>query len=107
GEEYEFDVIVEWGDYLFVFECKNRSLSSYNPIAAYYFALEIDSAVKQTNRLVRGLLDSPALVLDRTGIDISNKKIVPCVLNSLPYALSGEHDGVFVADASGIKRYFK
>jgi hypothetical protein len=107
GEEYEYDVIVEWGDYLFVFECKNRSLSGYHPVAAYYFALEVDSAVRQANRLVLGLLDSPTLVLERTGIDISNKKIVPCVLNSLPYARSGEHDGVFVADASGIKRYFE
>lgn len=107
GEEYEYDVIVEWGDYLFAFECKNRSLSGYHPVAAYYFALEVDSAVSQANRLVRGLLASPVLVLERTGIDISNKKIVPCVLNSLPYARSGQQDGVFVADASGIKRYFE
>ena len=107
GEEYEYDVIVEWGDYVFVFECKNRSLSGYHPVAAYYFALEVDSAVRQSKRLVSGLLNSPALVLERTGIDISNKRIVPCVLNSLPYARSGENNGVFVADASGVKRFFE
>ncbi len=106
-QEYEYDVIVEWGDYLFVFECKNRSLSGYHPVAAYYFALEVDTAVKQVKRLVRGLLDSPELVLERTGIDISNKRIVPCVLNSLPYARCGENDGVFVADASATKRFFE
>ncbi|MBW6418041.1 nuclease-related domain-containing protein [Celeribacter sp. PS-C1] len=105
--EYEYDVIVEWDDYLFLFECKNRSLSGYHPVAAYYFALEVDSAVKQVKRLVSGLLDSPELILERTGIDISNKRIVPCVLNSLPYAQCGENDGVFVADASGVKRFFE
>lgn len=107
GEEYEYDILVEWGDYLFVFECKNRSLSGYHPVAAYYFALEVDSAVKQVKRLVSGLLAAPDVLLARTGIDISNKTIVPCVLNSLPYARRGEKDSVFVTDASGIKRFFE
>jgi integrase len=40
GEEFEYDVVVPWDDHIFVFECKNRTLSAYNPVAAYHFSLE-------------------------------------------------------------------
>ena len=48
GEEYEFDAIVPWGDYVFLFECKNGTLSGNNIVPAYYFALEQRSAVAKS-----------------------------------------------------------
>lgn len=107
GEEFEYDVVVAWDDHIFVFECKNRTLSGHNPVTAYYFALEIASAARQVRRLADGLVRHADVVLAKTGIDATGKVIVPCVLNSLPYAMKGDDDGVFVTDASGLKRFFQ
>lgn len=105
--EYEYDVLIEWDNHIFVFECKNRTLSGNNPVAAYYFASEMDSARKQVLRLVRGLTDNPNIVFERTGIDIADKTIVPCVLNSLTYANKLGEDGIYISDASSLKRFFE
>ncbi len=105
--EFEFDALVEWGSHLFLFECKNRTLSSYNPIQAYYFDLEIKSAISQTQRLLRGLTKYSAQVLTHTGIEVEGKTVIPCVLNSLPYARAGETDGIYLTDMSAIQRFFK
>jgi hypothetical protein len=107
GEEFEYDVVVPWDDHIFVLECKNRTLSGHNPAAGYYFALEIVSAVEQARRLADALVEHPDVVLERTGIDVASKTIVPCVVNSLPYAMKGDHNGVYVTDASGLKRFFQ
>lgn len=105
--EFEFDALVEWGTYLFLFECKNRTLSSYNPIQAYYFELSINSAISQTQRLLRGLTNYGAEVLTHTGIKVEGKTVIPCVLNSLPYARAGQTNGIYLTDMSAIQRFFK
>ena len=107
GEEYEYDILVEWDDHVFIFECKNRTLSGHNPVAAFYFALEMGSARRQILRLVDGLRSHADIVLKRTGIEITGKTIVPCVLNSLPYAAKLDEDGVYMSDASSLKRFFQ
>ncbi|WP_264715167.1 nuclease-related domain-containing protein [Limobrevibacterium gyesilva] len=107
GEEFEYDVVVPWDDHIFVLECKNRALSGHNPAAAYYFALEIVAAIEQVKRLAYALVEYSDVVLERTGIDVAGKTIVPCVVNSLPYAMKGDHNGVYVTDASGLKRFFQ
>ncbi|MDW9547927.1 NERD domain-containing protein [Sinorhizobium meliloti] len=107
GREFEYDVLVPWDDHLFLFECKNRSLSGHNPVAAYNFTQNVVSAIEQVTRLTEGLKLNADVVLDRTGIDVTTKIIVPCILNSLPYAMTGDFDGTFVTDASGIRRFFQ
>lgn len=107
GEEYEYDVLVEWDDYVFIFECKNRTLSGHNPVSAFYFALEMDSARRQVLRLADGLTKHPDIVLKRSGIALAGKTIVPCVLNSLPYSTTLDDDGVYMSDASSMKRFFQ
>lgn len=107
GEEFEYDVIVPWDDYIFILECKNRTLSGHNPAAAYYFAMETGSAIKQVIRLADAMAKHADVVLQRAGIDVRNKTIVPCVVNSLPYAMTEDTEGVFVTDASGLKRFFQ
>lgn len=107
GEEYEYDALVPWDDHIFIFECKNRTLSGHNPVSAFYFAHEMDSARRQVLRLTDGLTDHADIVLERTGIDVSGKVIVPCVLNSLPYAAKVDEDGVYMSDASSLKRFFQ
>lgn len=34
---YDYDVVFSWDEYVFLFECKNRSLPGGSPIAMYYF----------------------------------------------------------------------
>jgi hypothetical protein len=105
GEEYEYDAVLAWGDYVFVFECKNNSLSNNRPMNAYYFDLGVRSAVRQVKRLVDALQRFPDILAEKMQIDISGKKIIPCVLNSLPYARIGELDGVYCTDASILDRF--
>ncbi|MEP9400131.1 nuclease-related domain-containing protein [Mesorhizobium sp. KR2-14] len=107
GEEYEFDVIVPWGDFVFLFECKNKMLSGHNPVQAFRFDQGLRSAIHQVNRQADFLRANPDVLLDRAEIDLAGKTLVPCVLNSLPFALPGPVDGVYVTDASGLKRFFQ
>jgi hypothetical protein len=100
GEEYEFDAVLVWGDYVFVFECKNRSLSGLDPVQAYYFEMENSSNADQVRRLAGALERYPDILTEQFGPEAAAKKIVPCVLNSLPFSLPGMQDGVYFTDWS-------
>src|SRR5262249_18527772 len=39
GQQFQYDAVVAWGEYIFVFECKNRTLSGNDPAQTYYFDL--------------------------------------------------------------------
>jgi hypothetical protein len=107
GEEYEYDAVLAWGGYVFVFECKNRSLSNNRPRASYYFELGIRSAIRQVKRLTEALARFPDILAEQMQIDVSSKTLVPCVLNTLPFARSGSVDGVYCTDASALRRLFE
>ena len=106
-QEYEYDVVVDWDDYLFVFECKNYSLSNNHPIRAYHFDLGMRANCRQVNRLAEALQQYPEVVRERFDCDVATKKVIPCLLYSLPYARFGRTNGVFVIDSSTIRRFFK
>jgi hypothetical protein len=107
GEEYEYDVVLCWGDYIFIFECKNHSLSNHHPIQAYYFELEMRSNAKQVMRLADALRRYPDILSQKMQVDATTKTIVPCVLNALPFSLPSPIDGVYFTDASVLKRFFQ
>ncbi len=106
GEEYEYDAVVPWDKYLFVFECKNRSLSGNDPTQAYYFDLEVASQAKQVRRLADALAAHPDIIEKEIGIDCADLTIVPCVLHSLPYSRVDELDGAYFTDWSALTRFF-
>jgi hypothetical protein len=106
GQEYEFDAVLVWGEYVFVFECKNRSLSGNRPVNAYYFDLEIHSAVRQVKRLAEALRRYPDILEMEMKVRLDSKTVVPCVFNSLPYARTGDLKGVFCTDSSSVERFF-
>jgi hypothetical protein len=56
GEQYQFDIIVEWDDYIFLFECKNRSIPNTMPTSISNFREKIDEYLYQVNRLKCGLV---------------------------------------------------
>jgi hypothetical protein len=106
GGTFQFDVMLLLEDHVFLFECKNYSLSGHNPVQAYYFAKKMRSAGRQVRRLSGGLQTYRELLEAKTGWDLSGKVVVPCVLNSLPYAQMGKTDGVYYTDSSSLRRFF-
>ncbi len=103
GEEYDYDVVLDWNGYVFLFECKNNGLSNGEPIPAYYCMKEARSNISQVKRLADALMEYPDILQTQMGIDVSSKTIVPCVLNALTYSLPGRTFGVYVTDASALE----
>ncbi len=106
SEEYEYDAIVPWDGYLFVFECKNRSLSGNDPAQAYYFDLEVASQARQVRRLADALVKHPDIIEQEMGAEYASLTIIPCVLHSLPYSRADDIDGVHFTDWSALTRFF-
>lgn len=106
GQEYQFDALFVWGDYLFVFECKNRSLSFNHPVAAHYFEMECKSNAKQVLRLADALVKYPDILEEHLPEGIG-KTVVPCVMHALPYAIPGGLDGALFGDESALSKFFK
>lgn len=107
GQTYEYDAVAVWGDYIFVFECKNRSLSGNDPGQAYYFDLEVRGQAKQVARLADALVRYPDIIEKEIDPAHVEKKIVPCVLHSLPYSRYEPIDHVYFTDASALIRFLE
>lgn len=107
GDEYEYDGLFLWDDYLFVLECKNHSLANNNPVQTYYLELEIETNIKQLTRLVEGLKSHSKILEEKLGISLEGKKIVPCLINSLPFSIPGNINGIYFIDSSLFKRFFE
>lgn len=106
GETYDFDLLVRWDPYVFLFECKSRALSGGNTVRSYRFLCEIQSQIKQVKRLVKGLERYPDILDRHLGAGASQLTLVPSVLNALPFA-QNELEGINFCDASGIARLFE
>lgn len=106
GETYDYDVAFVWGDYLFLFECKSRGLAAGDPARTYFFSLGIRKVIKQVRRLAEGLERHPD-ILSTYMPEAVGKKVVHCVVNSLPYAMFSEEDQLHFADEAGIARFFQ
>jgi hypothetical protein len=107
GQEYEFDVLLPWDGYVFLFECKNRSIPRGRPVDQREFRSTTDEQIDQVNRLAGALTSWPEILSDEFGRDLSGATIVPIVFNNLPYARSGPTDGVYFYDYSALSRFFQ
>jgi len=107
GQQFEYDAVVVWANYIFVFECKNRTLSGNDPVQTYYFDLEVNSQAKQAARLADALVQYPDIVEKEIGAQHVGKKVIPCVLHSLPYSRLPPLDGVYFTDASTLTRFLQ
>jgi hypothetical protein len=107
GGPFEYDALVPWGDYLFVFECKNRSISDTNPIASYNLLRSAVGHVEQITRLVDALRDHPDILTEFVAEDCSKRKVVPVVMSAMPFAMKGDLGGVYFADAASTGRFFQ
>lgn len=107
GSEYEYDAVVPWGNYLFVFECKNRALPNANPIQEHYFDLETSDNLKQLNRLVDAFERFTDILRDNLPACDVEKIVVPILLNCLTYSFPGKLGSVYFYDFSALSRFFK
>lgn len=106
GETFDYDVAFVWGDYLFLLECKSRGLSGGDPSRAYYFSLGIREVVEQVKRLADGLKRYPDIISTNFP-EAVGKKVVHCVINSLPYTVYGGIDGIRFTDEGSFTRFFQ
>jgi hypothetical protein len=104
-EEYDYDALLVWGDFCFLLECKNRSLSGGILQQVYRSELESRRHAHQVHRLVRGLMAHPDM-LDAHFPAARGKLLVPCVISALPYSVPGGIEGVLFGDYSMLTRFF-
>lgn len=105
--EYEYDVLVPWGDYLFHFECKNHGLSGNDPKKTYHFLQEFDSSIRQVHRLKDALAKWPDIILKEFGAEANGKTVIHCLLHNKTFSFPGGVDGVFIYDWSALSRFFE
>lgn len=106
GDEFEYDAVAIWDKTAFLFECKNRSLSGNKPSRRHSFLKELAEATSQVERLANALKDNPNFLKEQFGIS-EELKIIPCILNGLPFSMSGKRNGTFIYDFSSLSKFFE
>ncbi|WP_139253518.1 NERD domain-containing protein [Burkholderia ubonensis] len=106
-EEYEYDAVIPWGDYLFVIECKNRALPFGSPIQMRYFDLQTQDNIRQVHRLMKGLEEHPDILETNLPPGAATKTKVSVVVNCFPYSTPGRLDNVYLYDYSALSRFFE
>ncbi|MDC4805159.1 hypothetical protein NQ812_18405, partial [Acinetobacter baumannii] len=78
--QHQYDCILEWDNYIFIIECKNRSIPTTEYISLNKFKRNLEEYLSQVERLESGLIN----YTDKHKIKIKNKKIIKLILHSLP-----------------------
>lgn len=107
GEQYQFDIIMQFDGMVFLFELKNRSLSSGAVQRVYYDFKRVEDDIKQTGRLAKALEDNPSILDDLFGQGISNLPRIDSLLYARPYSFPGGIEDIFIFDAQSLERFFK
>jgi len=106
SEQYQFDAVFPWGEFVFLFECKNYLLPSDSPAQEFHFNEKMSEAVDQVLRLKTALEDN-AVELKRAFPESEGAKtIIPVVLNAMPFSMNRQERSVFVYDYSALSRFF-
>jgi len=100
--QYQYDAVLEWDNYIFIIECKNRSIASTESISLNHFESKLDEYINQVNRLESGLINHSY----KHKVNLNNKKIIKIVLNSLPFALDIFENDTYFIDYSSFLRFF-
>ena len=101
--EFQYDAIIEWENYIFIIECKNRSTPDTTAMSLKDFKEKSEKYINQLLRLRRGLLSYPK----KHNISIKDKIIVPILLNSLPFSLDYTISDIYFLDFSSFSKFFR
>lgn len=106
-DEYEYDAVFTIENKLFILECKNRSLSWYNPVKAFRNKKYLFETTKQVLRLKEALASYPEVLQENLGIDVGEYEIVPVIFNCMPFSWKGTLNDVYVTDYSSFSRLLR
>lgn len=106
AEEYQFDCVVLWENYLFVFECKNYLLPSDSAAQEFYFMEAMNDATQQVQRLTSALQDNRDKLLEQFETVPEDPIFVPIILNAMPFSVDEQRNGVYLYDYSALNRFF-
>lgn len=104
--QYDCDVAVLLGETLFIFECKNYNVPLGRISELSHLIDSISSFRKQVARIADQFDQHPEIVREHFGADIKWKRIVPCVLQALPWSM-GRWGDVYSYDQSALIRFIK
>lgn len=107
GDTYEFDLVVPWDNFIFVFECKSRSPIGIDPARAWQALEHLEGACDQVSRLCAHLRRARGLLRRKIGEGADSLVLVPCVLNALPLQTPQRSDGVHVTDLAAVATFFE
>jgi hypothetical protein len=105
-KELECDAAFIWDKTLFVFECKNNSLSGLGSIASFRFLQGMGEAVDQVERIRDAFSADPDTVKLHLGKDAEWTAIVPCVINAMPWS-PGKLGDVYFYDSSALTKFLE
>ncbi|MDT1911574.1 hypothetical protein ABTC25_13230 [Acinetobacter baumannii] len=100
--QHQYDCILEWDNYIFIIECKNRSIPTTEYISLNKFKRNLEEYLSQVERLESGLIN----YTDKHKIKIKNKKIIKLILHSLPFSLDYLINNTYFIDYSSFLRFF-
>ena len=106
AEEYQFDCVVLWEDYVFVFECKNYLLPSESAAQEFYFMEAMNDATRQVQRLTSVLQGNRDKLLEQFETAPEVLTFVPVILNAMPFSTDEQRNGVYMYDYSALNRFF-
>lgn len=107
GDEFQYDAIVVWEEYVFIIECKNRSILDSTTNSMKNFSEKMDQYIKQVSRLERFYRNNISIFQKEFNIDLKNKKIMPIILNALPFSLGSDIEGIYFLDYSILSKFFE
>jgi hypothetical protein len=106
AEEYQFDCVVLWENYLFVLECKNYLLPSDSAAQEFYFMEAMNDATQQVQRLTSALQENRDKLLEQFETVPEDPIFVPIILNAMPFSMDEQRNGVYLYDYSALNRFF-
>lgn len=106
-EDVEIDCLALWDGVLFIIECKNCSFPKESVVSQYNFIKRQADAADQVNRVARIIRSNPWIVKKAFGEDVTWTRIVPIVVNGLPFSLPNQLTGVYFFDFASLTTFFQ
>lgn len=107
GNEFQYDAIVVWEEYVFIIECKNRSILNTTTNSMKDFVKKADDYIQQVKRLEEFYKSNISIFNEKFKMNLNGKNVVSVVLNALPFSLDSDTEGVYFLDYSILSKFFE
>ncbi|EOG4086626.1 hypothetical protein ACLB0G_000788 [Acinetobacter baumannii] len=100
--QHQYDCILEWDNYVFIIECKNRGIANTECLSLNIFQRNLGEYLSQVERLELGLIK----YANKHKVDMKNKKVIKLILHSLPFSLDYSVNNTYFVDYSVFLSFF-